>query len=369
MAIKRGTTSKKNTQSVKKTTRSSNPQQPSTTVSSPPKHQERLLDPTTKDSDDSNVQNIRPPRLEDYIGQEALKSVLKIGIKAALGRKDPLDHLLLYGPPGLGKTTMSLILAEEMGVNCKITAAPALERPRDITGLLVNLKPGDILFIDEIHRLNRLTEELLYPAMEDYRLDITIGKGQASRTRSISLQKFTLVGATTKVGSLTSPLRDRFGLIERLRFYEPEELALIIERTAKILDVAITQPGAMEIARRSRGTPRIANRLLRRVRDFQIVHLHQSITEEVASESLDFYQVDPMGLDWTDRMILETMINNFNGGPVGLESVAASTGEDAKTIEDVYEPYLLQIGFLHRTHRGRMVTEMAREHLLKIDSN
>ena len=369
MAIKRASTSQKNQQSPQKSKSSSSKKSQAKTVTTQEikqesQEQQRLLDPSNRDAEDSNTQKIRPHRLEDYIGQEDLKSVLNIGIKAALGRKDPLDHLLLYGPPGLGKTTMSLILAAEMGVNCQITAAPALERPRDITGLLVNLKPGDILFIDEIHRLNRLTEELLYPAMEDYRLDITIGKGKAAKTQSISLAKFTLIGATTKVGSLTSPLRDRFGLIQRLRFYEPEELALIILRSAKIIEVEITSTGAKEIAKRARGTPRIANRLLRRVRDYGVVHKHQTITEELAAESLDFYQVDKRGLDWTDRMILEAMIKNFNGGPVGLETVAASTGEDAKTIEDVYEPYLLQIGFLHRTPRGRMVTEVAREHLL-----
>jgi Holliday junction DNA helicase RuvB len=282
-----------------------------------------------------------------------------------MARNEPLDHLLLYGPPGLGKTTMSLILAEEMGVNCKITAAPALERPRDITGLLVSLQPRDILFIDEIHRLNRMTEELLYPAMEDGRLDITIGKGQSARTQSILLAPFTLIGATTKVGSLTAPLRDRFGLIQRLRFYEIDELTLIIQRTATILKVAIAEEGAIEIARRARGTPRIANRLLKRVRDYAQVREELIITEELAARALDLLNVDARGLDWTDRLVLQTIIEQFQGGPVGLEAIAAATGEDRKTIEEVYEPYLLQIGYLNRTTRGRVATEAAYKHLLQ----
>lgn len=310
-----------------------------------------------------NEDSLRPQRLGDYIGQKDLKEVLQIAIAAAKTRKESLDHLLLYGPPGLGKTTMSLILAAEMGVNCKITAAPALERPRDITGILISLKPGDILFIDEIHRLNRMTEELLYPAMEDSRLDITIGKGQSAKTRSIPLPPFTLVGATTKVGSLTSPLRDRFGLIQRLRFYEIDELTLIVQRTAELLKVIVTQEGAEEIARRARGTPRIANRLLRRVRDYAQVKQIESIDRELAATALDLFNVDAMGLDWTDRLVLSAMIEQFKGGPVGLEAVAAATGEDSKTIEDVYEPYLLQIGFINRTPRGRVATEAAYKHL------
>ncbi|MDJ0732449.1 MAG: Holliday junction branch migration DNA helicase RuvB [Crocosphaera sp.] len=330
-----------------------------------PEKKERLTNTKTNQDQDSLEESIRPHSFDEYIGQKDLKDVLSIVIEAAKTRNEPMDHLLLYGPPGLGKTTISLILASQMGVNCKITAAPALERPRDITGLLVNLKPGDILFIDEIHRLNRLTEELLYPAMEDYRLEITIGKGQAARTRSISLPKFTLVGATTKVGALTSPLRDRFGLIQRLKFYEPQELALIIQRTAKLLNTSITEEGSQEIGRRSRGTPRIANRLLRRVRDYIQVKKFDTITQELAAEALDIYQVDPQGLDWTDRLILDTMMTQFNGGPVGLEAVAAATGEDVKTIEEVYEPYLLQIGYLNRTPRGRVVTASAYQHLGK----
>jgi len=318
--------------------------------------------PTTEEAS-SSEDSLRPQCLADYIGQKELKTVLEIAITAARQRGEAMDHLLLYGPPGLGKTTIALILATEMGVQCKITAAPALERPRDITGVLVNLSPGDVLFIDEIHRLNRITEELLYPAMEDGRLDITVGKGQSAKTRSIPLAPFTLVGATTRVGSLTSPLRDRFGMIQRLQFYEIEELTEIILRTAKVLETEIATEGAVEIAQRSRGTPRIANRLLKRVRDYTQVKDLGTITQTTAAEALELFQVDKMGLDWTDRLILNTMIEQFHGGPVGLDAVAAATGEDALTIEDVYEPYLLQIGFIQRTHRGRMVTEKAMEHL------
>ncbi|NER80130.1 MAG: Holliday junction branch migration DNA helicase RuvB [Leptolyngbya sp. SIO1D8] len=306
---------------------------------------------------------LRPHTLADYIGQKALKEVLDIAIRAAKSRKEPLDHLLLYGPPGLGKTTMALILAQEMEVECKITTAPALERPRDIAGLLVNLKPGDVLFVDEIHRLPRVTEEILYPAMEDARLDITIGKGQSARTRSIPLQPFTLVGATTRVGALTSPLRDRFGLIQRLRFYEVDELTQIVLRTAKVLKTPVQVDGAEEIARRSRGTPRIANRLLKRVRDYVEVKVSGTVTQEIAAEALELFNVDPCGLDWTDRRLLSVMIENFNGGPVGLDTMAAATGEDAQTIEEVYEPYLMQLGYLQRTPRGRVVTRAACHHL------
>lgn len=331
--------------------------------SKPQTEEDLLLATAMADETGNQEEGIRPQRLADYIGQKELKAVLEIAIQAAKVRNESMDHLLLYGPPGLGKTTMSLILASEMGVNCKITAAPALERPRDIMGILCNLKPGDVLFIDEIHRMSRMTEELLYPAMEDYRLDLTIGKGQTARIRSIPLPKFTLVGATTRVGSLTSPLRDRFGLIQRLRFYEIDELTLIVQRTAEVLKVAVTPDGAEEIARRSRGTPRIANRLLKRVRDYCQVKKIKPINQEAAAEALEIFNVDPSGLDWTDRLVLSVMIEQFNGGPVGLEAVASATGEDAQTIEEVYEPYLLQIGYLHRTPRGRVATVAARKHL------
>ncbi|MEA5626144.1 Holliday junction branch migration DNA helicase RuvB [Nostoc sp. UHCC 0251] len=325
---------------------------------------ENILKPEAAiDEQEQQEEGIRPHRFADYIGQKDLKDVLDIAIKAAKSRGEVLDHLLLYGPPGLGKTTMAMILASEMGVNYKITSAPALERPRDIVGLLVNMKPGDILFVDEIHRLSRMTEEILYPAMEDYRLDITIGKGSSARIRSLPLSKFTLVGATTRVGALTSPLRDRFGLIQKLRFYEVEELTQIVLRTAQLLKTPVTEDGATEIARRSRGTPRIANRLLKRVRDYAEVKLSGEINESIASEALQLFQVDPCGLDWTDRQMLSVIIEQFNGGPVGLETMAATTGEDTQTIEEVYEPYLMQIGYLTRTHRGRMATKAAYKHL------
>ena len=325
---------------------------------------QKILQPSvTTDEQGHPEESIRPQRFADYIGQKDLKDVLDIAIKAAKSRGEVVDHLLLYGPPGLGKTTMAVILASEMGVNYKITSAPALERPRDIVGLLVNLKPGDVLFIDEIHRLSRMTEEILYPAMEDYRVDITVGKGSGARIRSIPLNKFTLVGATTRVGALTSPLRDRFGLVQKLRFYEVEELSQIISRSAELLKTPIAADGATEIARRSRGTPRIANRLLKRVRDYAQVRISGKITETVAAEALELFQVDPCGLDWTDRRMLSVIIEQFNGGPVGLETIAAATGEDTQTIEEVYEPYLMQIGYLSRTPRGRTATTAAYKHL------
>jgi holliday junction DNA helicase RuvB len=339
------------------------PKQPATPTPLTAADTEILQADITNPEEKIQEETLRPSSLAEYIGQKDLKGVLDIAIQAAKVRKESLDHLLLYGPPGLGKTTMSLILASEMGVNCKITAAPALERPRDIVGILMGLQPGDILFIDEIHRLPRMTEEILYPAMEDYRLDITVGKGNTAKIRSIPLPKFTLVGATTKVGSLTSPLRDRFGLVQKLRFYEVDELTLIVQRTADILQTVVTPEGAAEIARRSRGTPRIANRLLKRVRDYAQVKAHQEIDGAIASAAMEIYNVDPLGLDWVDRLLLTTMAEQFNGGPVGLEALAASTGEDSHTIEEVYEPYLLQIGYLHRTPRGRVVTAAARKHL------
>jgi holliday junction DNA helicase RuvB len=323
-----------------------------------------LLQPD-RQPEETNKQEekIRPQSLMEYVGQRDLKEVLAIAIQAAKARGESLDHLLLYGPPGLGKTTMSLILAQEMGVNCQITSAPSIERPRDIVGLLMKLQPGDLLFIDEIHRLSRVAEELLYPAMEDFRIDITLGKGQGARTQSLKLPRFTLVGATTRVGALTSPLRDRFGLIQRLRFYELDELTQIVLRSSGLLNTAITEAGAEEIARRSRGTPRIANRLLRRVRDYIEVKQHAKVEQAIAAEALSLFNVDPCGLDWTDRRMLTVMIERFNGGPVGLETMAAATGEDAQTIEEVYEPYLMQIGYLSRTPRGRIAMPAAWKHL------
>jgi holliday junction DNA helicase RuvB len=338
-------------------------QQPDTPTQLASVETEILQAEITNPEEKIQEESLRPSSIREYIGQKDLKGVLDIAIQAAKVRQESLDHLLLYGPPGLGKTTMSLILASEMGVNCKITAAPALERPRDIVGILMALQPGDILFIDEIHRLPRMTEEILYPAMEDFRLDITVGKGNTAKIRSIPLPRFTLVGATTKVGSLTSPLRDRFGLVQKLRFYEVDELTLIVQRTADILNTGVTPEGAAEIARRARGTPRIANRLLKRVRDYAQVKGHTEIDGEIASAAMEIYNVDPLGLDWVDRLLLTTMAEQFNGGPVGLEALAASTGEDSHTIEEVYEPYLLQIGYLHRTPRGRVVTAAARKHL------
>ncbi|BAZ39991.1 Holliday junction DNA helicase RuvB [Calothrix sp. NIES-4101] len=324
----------------------------------------QLLQPQAAvDEQGKQEESIRPHRFADYIGQKDLKDVLEIAIKAAKLRGEVLDHLLLYGPPGLGKTTMAMILASEMGVNYKITSAPALERPRDIAGLLVNLKPGDVLFIDEIHRLSRMTEEILYPAMEDYRLDVTVGKGTSARTRSIPLAKFTLVGATTRVGALTSPLRDRFGLVQKLRFYEVKELSQIVIRSAQLLNTSINEEGAEEVARRARGTPRIANRLLKRVRDYAEVKKVGEINQVIAAEALQLFQVDPVGLDWTDRRMLSVIIEQFNGGPVGLETIAAATGEDTQTIEEVYEPYLMQIGYLSRTPRGRTATTAAYKHM------
>ena len=323
----------------------------------------RIITTDITEEDQKNEGSLRPKLLSDYVGQEKAKGNLKIYIEAAKQRGDSLDHVLFYGPPGLGKTTLAGIIANEMGVHMKDTSGPAIEKPGEMAAILNNLQEGDILFVDEIHRLNRQVEEVLYPAMEDFAIDIMIGKGSSARSIRLDLPKFTLVGATTRVGLLTAPLRDRFGVIQRLEFYTPEELCVIVKRSAKVLGVEIDEEGAFEIARRSRGTPRLANRLLKRVRDFAQVKYDGVITRHVADFALDILDVDKLGLDNNDRTLLLTLIQKFSGGPVGLETLAASIGEDSGTLEDVYEPYLLMNGLIMRTPRGRMATDLAYKHL------
>ena len=307
--------------------------------------------------------SLRPTKLSDYVGQDKLKTNLEVYIKAAKSRKEPLDHVLLYGPPGLGKTTLSHIIANEMGSQLKLTSGPAIEHAADLAAILTNLQKNDVLFIDEIHRLNHSVEEILYPAMEDFSLDFIVGKGPSARNMRLKLQPFTLIGATTKAGNISSPLRDRFGIISRLEMYEPEELAKIIERSAKILNATITPEAVFEIAKRSRGTPRIANRLLKRVRDFADVKAGGNIDLEITREALMLMDIDSEGLDYVDRKLIESLINTFSGGPVGLETLATSIGEEVTTVEDVYEPYLIRLGFIARTPRGRVALLNAYEHM------
>ncbi len=325
--------------------------------------EERLIAPELSGEDSEVEITLRPKTLDEYIGQDKAKENLSVFIEAAKGRGEALDHVLLYGPPGLGKTTLSQIIANELNVNIRITSGPAIEKPGDLAALLTNLSPNDVLFIDEIHRLSRAVEEVLYPAMEDYALDIIIGKGPSARSIRIDLPKFTLVGATTRAGQLTAPLRDRFGVLLRLELYTPEQLCEIILRSASILEIPCEIEGALELAKRSRGTPRIANRLLKRIRDFAQVKGDGVITKEIVSDSLNQLEIDPLGLDSLDRRMLEMIIKHYNGGPVGLETLAAALGEEAVTLEDVYEPYLMQLGFLARTPRGRCATALAYQHL------
>ena len=323
----------------------------------------RIVSPEYNYTEDDAELSLRPKTLNEYIGQDKVKENLSIYIKAALRRRESLDHVLLYGPPGLGKTTLSGIIAKEMGVNLRVTSGPAIEKQGDLVAILTSLNEGDVLFIDEIHRLSRNVEEILYPAMEDFSLDIILGKGPSARSIRLDVPHFTLVGATTRSGQLTAPLRDRFGVLLRLELYSPEDLAKIITRSAGILGIGIESDGALEIASRSRGTPRIANRLLKRVRDIAEVEYNGEITEDVARAALTRFEIDELGLDDFDRKMLLTIINNYQGGPVGLDTLAAAVGEESVTIEDVYEPYLMQIGFLTRTARGRCVTALAYDHL------
>ena len=326
--------------------------------------EENLINPELINEEENRLENsLRPKTLDEYIGQTKVKENLRVYIEAAKKRREPLDHVLLYGPPGLGKTTLSNIISNEMNSNIKITSGPAIEKPGDLAALLTNLSEFDVLFIDEIHRLNKSVEEILYPALEDYTLDIIIGKGPSARSIRLDLPKFTLIGATTKAGSLTTPLRDRFGIVERLELYEPDDLQKIVKRSAGILNVNIDDKASMEIAKRSRGTPRIANRILKRVRDYALVLGNGDVDLEMAKIALNKLEIDDLGLDQTDRNILFTIINKYAGGPVGIEALAATTGEEIETIEDVYEPFLMQIGFISRTPRGRIALPAAYEHL------